>query len=190
LATVAAPDTRERILRATVELIGREGVSAVTNRRVAATAGVALGSLTYHFSSQVDLLRESLLLFVGEEVVRQETLAAELRRRRPTIEEVAGEVERVVQESGNRLQQLAEIELHLQAARDPALQDASRRCFEAYEGVAAAALEMLEVPDPRRQARSVVALMYGMGMRRLGTGAEDAAGVADSLLTLVRGARR
>lgn len=189
MATAAFSDTRERILRTTVELIGREGVSAVTNRRVAGAAGVALGSLTYHFPSQVDLLRESLLLFVGEEVARQEGIAADLRRRRPSIEQVAAEVERVVEETGDRIQQLAEIELHLQAARDPALQEASRRCFEAYEGVAAAALETLEVPEPMRHARSVVALMYGMGLRRLGTGGEDASGVADGLLTIVRGAR-
>jgi AcrR family transcriptional regulator len=170
LATVAPSYTRERILRATVELIGGEGVPAVTNRRVAAAAGVALGSLTYHFPSQVDLLRESLLLFVGEEV--------------------AAEVERVVEESSNRIQQLAEIELHLQAARDPALREASLRCFEAYEGVAAAALEMLEVPEPARHARTIVALMYGMGLRRLGTGGEDASGVAEGLLTIVRGVSR
>jgi DNA-binding transcriptional regulator YbjK len=189
LATVAPPDTRERILRATAELIGQEGISAVTNRRVAGAAGVALGSLTYHFPSQVDLLRESLLLFVGEEVARQESIAAELRGRPLSVERVAAEVERIVEESGGRIQQLAEMELHLQAARDPALQEASLRCFEAYEGVAAAALETLEVPAPERHARSIVALMYGMGLRRLGTGGEDASGVADGLLTIVRGSR-
>lgn len=189
MATVAPPDTRERILRATIELIGSEGVSAVTNRRVAAVAGVALGSLTYHFASQVDLLRESLLLFVGEEVARQEAIAADLRERSPSIEQVAAEVERIVRESSDRIQQLAEIELHLQAARDPALQEASLRCFEAYEGVAAAALEMLEVPDPGRHARVIVALLYGMGLRRLGTGEQGASGVADALLTIARGAR-
>lgn len=190
MPTAAPPDTRERILRTTVELIGREGVSAVTNRRVAGAAEVSLGSLTYHFPSQVDLLRESLLLFVGEEVVRQEEIAASLRGTHPSVEQVATEVERIVQESGNRIQQLAEIELHLQAARDPALQDASRRCFEAYEGVAAAALETLEVPDPERHARTVLAVMYGMGLRRLGTGGADASGVANALLTIVRGATR
>ncbi len=188
MTTAAPPETRERILRATVDLIGREGISAVTNRRVATVAGVGLGSLTYHFSSQVDLLRESLLLFVGEEVARQEAIAADLRQSRPSVEQAAAEVERVVEESGDRIQQLAEFELHLQAARDPALQVASSRCFEAYEGVAAAALEMLDVPEPERHARSIVALMYGMALRRLGTGGQDASGLADGLLTIVRGA--
>lgn len=189
MTTAAPPDTRERILHATVELIGREGVPAVTNRRVASAAGVALGSLTYHFPSQVDLVRESLLLFVGEEVARHEEIAADLRRRQPSIEQVTAEVERLVVETGNRVQHLAEVELHLQAARDPALREASVRCFEAYEGVAAAALEMLQVPDPGRHARSIVALMYGMSLRRIGTG-EDVAGLAEGLLMIVRGVTR
>lgn len=187
MATAAASDTRERILRITLELIGREGIGAITNRRVAAAAGVSLGSLTYHFSSQVELLRDSLLLFVGEEVVRLEGIAADLRRRRPSVEQVADEVEQIVGESSN-LQQLAEAELHLRAARDPALQDASRRCFEAYEGVAEAALEMLSVPEADRHARAIVALMYGFALRRLGSGEEDSAGLAEALLAIVRGA--
>lgn len=189
MATVAPPDTRERILRATAELISSEGVAAVTNRRVANAAGVALGSLTYHFPSQVDLLRESLLLFVDEEVTRQEELARELGPRRLTAEDLVVEVERVIEESSSRVQLLAELELHLQAARDPALQDASRRCFEAYEKMASAALKGVGVPDAERHARPVVAMMYGMGVRRLGTGGESASGIAEALLTLIRGAK-
>jgi hypothetical protein len=49
---------------------------------------------------------------------------------------------------------------------------------------------MLDVPNPERHASAVVALLYGLGLRRLGTGDEDAAGTAEALLTLVRGARR
>jgi DNA-binding transcriptional regulator YbjK len=189
LATATVSDTRERILRATLDLIGHEGMAAVTNRRVATAAEVSLGSLTYHFDSQVDLVRESLLLFVGEEVVRLEAIAAEMRRVRPSVEQVAAEVEQIVRESSLRIQQLAEIELHLHAARDPELRDASRRCFAAYEEVAATALAMLNVPDAQRHARSIVALMYGLALRRLGTGDEDVSGLAEALLTIIRGAR-
>ncbi len=184
------PDTRLRILRTTLELIGREGIAALSNRRIAAEAGVSLGSLTYHFPSQDSLLRESLLLYVGEEVARLEAIAAGLRARRPhpSSGEIAAEVQRVVAESADRPEQIAELELHLQAARDPELQEASRRCFAAYQGLAAAALEALGVPDATRHARAVVALMYGMGLQRLGTGRLDADGVTDALFTIVRGA--
>jgi DNA-binding transcriptional regulator YbjK len=185
-----APGTRERILRTTFELIGREGISAVTNRRIATGAGVSLGSLTYHYPSQVDLLRDSLLLFVGEEVERLEGIAADLRARRPrpSAEEVAAEIQRIASQSVERPEQVAELELHLCASRDPALRDASRRCFAAYEGVAAAALEAFGVPEAQRHARAVVALMTGMGVQRLGSGVHDASGLADALLTIVRGA--
>jgi TetR/AcrR family transcriptional regulator, regulator of biofilm formation and stress response len=184
-----APETRQRILRATLELIGNEGIGALSNRRIAAAAGVSLGSLTYHFPSQEDLLRESLDLYVKEEVARLEAIAAELRSRCPAPAEVAAEVQRLAAESADRPEQIAELELHLHAARDPALQEASRRCFLAYEGVAAAALEALRVPDPDRHAPAVVALMTGTNARQLSTGRHDAAGLADALRTLVRGAR-
>jgi hypothetical protein len=48
---------------------------------------------------------------------------------------------------------------------------------------------VLDVPEPERHARTVVALLCGLGVRRLGTGEHEAAGTADALLTIVRGAR-
>src|SRR3954469_19293003 len=59
--------TRQRIITAVLRIIGEGGVAAVTNRRIAREAGVSLGSVTYHFETQHDLLRESLLHFVREE---------------------------------------------------------------------------------------------------------------------------
>ncbi len=188
MEAVAAIDTRERIMRKTLDLIAEEGIVAVTNRRVSGAAGLSLGSLTYHFESQSALVRESLLLFVGEEVARLEAIAADMRSRAPGIEQVAFEIELVVRETTTRIQGLAEVELHMRAARDPALQEASLRCFEAYESLATASLEMLRVPDPGRHARAVVALLYGLALRRLGSGDEDASGTAEALLTIVRGA--
>jgi hypothetical protein len=127
---------------------------------------------------------------VGEEVVRQEAIAAGLRARRPrpTATEVAVEVQKIAAEAIGRPEQVAELELHLRASRDPALQDASARCFEAYEGVATAALEAFGVPAASRHARDVVALMIGMGVIKLGTGGQNAGGMASALLTIGLGA--
>lgn len=190
-STAPLSDTRARILHATLRVIAAGGIAAVSNRRVAAEAGVALGSLTYHFPSQTDLLRGSLLLYAAEEVARLEALAAELRASggaEPSAEQAAAVVEQVVARGSGRPEEIAELELHLHASRDPALHDASRRCFGAYEDFAAAALEALGVPEPQRHARTVVALMCGLGVRRLGTGEHHAAGTAEALLTVVRGA--
>lgn len=178
---------RERMLRATLELIAGGGVAAVTNRRVAASAGVSLGSLTYHFTSQTQLLRESLLLYVEEETARRTRIADDLATQNPSVEDVAGEVERIAISASDIPAQIAELELHLQAARDPELRDASQRCFEAHEQIAAAALTALGVPDGERHASTVVALMTGLAVRRLATGGQDAHGTSTALLALVRG---
>jgi DNA-binding transcriptional regulator YbjK len=178
---------RERILRATQELIAEGGVAAVTNRRVAASAGVSLGSLTYHFPSQSDLLRESILLYVEEETAKREAIAAELFEQELTVERVAETVERVIADATDLPQQLAELELHLHAARDPELRAASERCFRAHENIARAALCAVGVVDGERHASKVVALMTGLAVRRLAGGGQDARGTSEALIALVRG---
>jgi AcrR family transcriptional regulator len=189
MATSTAGDTRRRILKQTLVLIGEHGIGGLSNRRIASAAGVALGSLTYHFPSQTQLLREALLLFVGEETERLRAIAAELRSSQPTARMLAAEVQRIAEHSAGRLEQIAELELHLQAWRDPALRGASERCFSAYEDLAHVALAALDVPDPERHAGTVVAVMYGLSLRRLGTGALDPSAMVDALLTIVHGAR-
>ncbi|MGA9876942.1 MAG: TetR family transcriptional regulator [Solirubrobacteraceae bacterium] len=183
----SATGARERILRATMKLIADGGVAAVTNRRVAASAGVSLGSLTYHFTSQGQLLHESMLLYVEEETARREQIARELADRRPSVEQVAEAVEHAIATASDVHQQIAELELHLHAARDPQLRDASQRCFQAHEQIAVAALDALGISDAKRHAPTVVALMTGLAVRRLATGGHDAHGTSDALLTLVRG---
>lgn len=184
-----APVTRQAILRATLTLLADEGAAALSNRRIAAEADVSLGSLTYHFPSQAVLLRESLMLYVEEEVERLEAVAAALRARNTSPAEVVAAAEKLVARPTGGPGVLAELELHLQAARDPELQDASRRCFAAYDAFAADALTSLGVPDPERHAGAVVALIGGLGLRRLGTGATaDSAAITDALATYLRGA--
>jgi DNA-binding transcriptional regulator YbjK len=189
-APIADAAPRQRIIRTALRQIGRDGVAEVSNRRLAEEAGVSLGTLTYHFPSQASLLRESLLLFAGEEAARLQAVAAELRLRQPqpSLEEVAIVVQQLVSESAERPEHAAEIELHLRSSREPELRDASRQCFAAYEGIAVAALEAFGVSDTQRYAPALVALTNGMAIRRLATGEEDAAGTAAALLTIVQGA--
>lgn len=193
-ATPSAPpesgEIRGRILGATLELVGREGLGAVSNRRIARKAGVSLGTLTYHFPQQAVLLRESLLRYVEGEVGRINAIADRLRARRPHPgpSEISAEVQRAIADGLTRSEPLAEMELHLEAARDPQLREASQRCFRAYRELAAASLEALGVPDPGRHAVLVVAVMYGMGLQQLGTASPDAAATIGALLTVVRGA--
>jgi TetR/AcrR family transcriptional regulator, regulator of biofilm formation and stress response len=178
---------RQRIMRATLQLVASDGYGGLTNRRVAAAANVSLGSLTYHFASQTELLRESLLLYVEEETARREEIARELARSNPSLEEVTREIEQLAGSAAEIPQQIAELELHLHAARDPELRDASRHCFAAHEQIAAAALTSLGVDEGERHAFTIVALMTGLTIRRLADGSQDAQGTSEALLTLMRG---
>lgn len=182
------PDTRERIVRAALRVIGEGGIEAVSNRRLAKEAGVALGSLTYHFPSQTELLRESLLLYASEEVERLEEIATSLEAGEPSVQQVVEEVARIAGETAIGPEQLAVYELYLQAARDDALREAAQRCFAAYDDVAIAALKALGLPSSPAHARVVVALITGASLRMIGSGERDDEGLLLGLATLAQGA--
>lgn len=187
MATTEA--ARDRILRATLRLIGEQGVGAVTNRAVAKAAGVSLGSLTYHFPSQSDLLRESLQAFVDSEIARITELVTRLADEGiPDFDQAAEEVEKAIVGFAYGPEQIANLELHLHAARDPAVRETSAQSVAAYDRLATAILDGLGIPDAERHAPAVVAMLYGLAVRRLSTGDLSASGTADAFRLLLHGA--
>ena len=58
--------------------MAREGVAAVTHRRVAAEAGVALSSTTWHFATKADILEAALHWTASREVERIPAIADRL----------------------------------------------------------------------------------------------------------------
>jgi DNA-binding transcriptional regulator YbjK len=186
VSSAGAPaSARERILAATLELIGEQGLGGVTNRAVAAQAGVSLGSLTYHFSSQTELLRESLLRFVVGEAERLEDLSSELEGADLSLDEVAVSVQRIVQ-AAHRHELLAQMELYLQASRDPVLREIAARAFAAYDHAALVLLTALGVPDPAPLVPAVIALIDGFELRRLALDVPPDPALVDALVALVR----
>lgn len=71
-------ETRNKIVDATVRLISREGVGAVTHRAVAREAGVSLSPTTYHFESKEMLLREAYGKLHASEMARYKNLVAQV----------------------------------------------------------------------------------------------------------------
>ena len=51
---------RERIYLATVKIIGKEGIRALTTRRIAQEAGVNIAAINYYFGSKDKLVEEAL----------------------------------------------------------------------------------------------------------------------------------
>jgi TetR/AcrR family transcriptional regulator, regulator of biofilm formation and stress response len=69
---------RDAIVAATVRIVAREGVAAVTHRRVAAEAQVALSSTTWHFATKADILEAALHWTARREVDRIGAIADRL----------------------------------------------------------------------------------------------------------------
>ena len=84
------PDTRQRVLAAAVELVGRDGLGRLSMDEVAAAAGVSRASLYRLFPGKAALFRELLVAYSPVEAI-VETLER-LRDRPP--EEVVPEVAR------------------------------------------------------------------------------------------------
>ncbi|MBT1185790.1 TetR family transcriptional regulator [Streptomyces sp. CJ_13] len=184
-----ASDTRQRIIDAVLRIIGQDGIAAVTNRRIAKEAGVSLGSVTYHFATQHELLRESLLHFVAEETRHFTALADECSdecsNERFDIGQAAEVVAQVAGGNAFDSRHIAPFELYVQAGRDERLRAAAAECFAAYDLLATRILTQLGVPDPERLAGVAVALVFGQQLRRLATGA-PAEDLVETLLVLTR----
>ncbi|MFD5425989.1 TetR/AcrR family transcriptional regulator [Streptomyces sp. NPDC127084] len=180
------PPTKQRIIGAVLRVIGEDGIAGVTNRRIAKEAGVSLGSVTYHFTSQHEMLRESMLHFVHEETRRLTELADEGEAAGLGLDAAASLAGQVAEGTVFDSEHIAPFELYIQAGRDERLREAAAECFAAYDRLATQILTALGVPDAERLAATTVALIAGLQLRRLATGspAED---LADALLLLVSG---
>lgn len=63
-------DTRARILAAALEEAGASGFHKTSVAKIAARAGVALGSLNYHFGSRAELIRELMRQLLADYLPR------------------------------------------------------------------------------------------------------------------------
>ncbi|WP_093610880.1 TetR/AcrR family transcriptional regulator [Streptomyces indicus] len=181
-------DTRQRIVDAVLRIIGEDGVAALTNRRIAKEAGVSLGSVTYHFATQHELLREALLHFVSVETRRFTELADQCHGEGIELEGAARTVAQVAGGTAFDARHIAPFELYVQAGRDERLRAAAAECFAAYDRLAERILTGLGVRDAERMASTAVALVFGQQLRRLATGS-PAEELVDALLMLTRGSR-
>lgn len=127
--------TRAALLRAAVAVVDREGLDAVTTRRVAEEAGLPHGTVHYWFADKADLLRGVM-----------DTMLKDVRA--TIVGETAGQT---LDESLTRIhegfvdtpigRQLALLEFTLAAARSESLRPLAQELYEVY---ASAGREILQ----------------------------------------------
>jgi DNA-binding transcriptional regulator YbjK/integrase len=124
---------RERIAQAAIEMVAERGVDGVTHRAVAATAGVPLGSTTYHFATLDDLLAVALRTAADGNVKRLRAWERELPHDADLACALADLVMRDL--TGERPQAVVGYELYVAALHRPYLRPASTAWDEALAGL-------------------------------------------------------
>lgn len=170
-------ERRLLLLETTLEVIGRDGVDAVSHRLVAKRAGVPLGSTTYWFRSREEMLTEALTHFA-----RAETAAVAERLAEVTSASRDGGTEAAVdaicrllapQLGEGRWRTVAQYALLGEAARRPELapvvQDWNEVWWQALESL----FEVLELAAGRLEARMLLATLDGLLVQQLAAPDED-----------------
>ena len=129
-------------------------------------AGVPLAATTYYFASIRQLTEEALRLHVGERVSDLQGLAESAAAGSRTAEQVA---ERFVAAllARDRDATIAQFEVYLEAARNPALRQCVADALDAFESLARAALTALGARRPSEAAAAFVAVINGFALNGL-----------------------
>lgn len=173
------PGRRGRIVDACLDVIAEVGVAGTSHRRVAAAAGVPLGSMTYHFTGMDDLLRQAFARFAdGVAETFERRLAAAT-----SPAEAQAVVVRLITDDvlGDSRDHVLTHELYTLAARDPAFRDLTN----AWMARSRAALGRHVDPVT---ARILDALVEGLTLHRaLDTVPHDPEVVRDAVARVMRG---
>ncbi|MEV6181932.1 TetR family transcriptional regulator [Streptomyces sp. NPDC052015] len=151
------PQRRERIIAATLDLIAEEGIARVSHRKIAARAGVPLGSMTYHFSGMDHLLREAFGRFTDHIVAVFDAHLAAPANPEQARQAVADLVHVLSEGSGRDL--LLTQELYTLAARQPAYRELT------HEWMRRSRVHLEKHFDPDT-ARQLDALIEGLTLHR------------------------
>lgn len=148
-----------------------------------------MGSITYHFPAQSDLLRAALSRFMTGETARLRVLTEEYRFIGLSIEDAAVLTEKAARDLSFSAERIAPFEMFIAAGRDHELHQVAGACFAAYDNLAATILAALGAPDPLTVAPALVAVIAGIQLRQLATGIDNP-NLASSILLILRGAVR
>jgi AcrR family transcriptional regulator len=156
--------TRTRSLDAAIDLLGTEGLRALTHVRVDERAGLPKGSTSNHFRT-----REALLLGVVDWIATRElppvgaafspASAADL------VDSLCGLLDFTT--VANRTLTTARLVLFMEASHDAALREALSRGRAAMTSSVVPALAQLGVDDPVAAAEAIAACFEGLILHRI-----------------------
>ena len=171
----ASKRVREAIVVATVRIVAREGVAAVTHRRVAKEAGVSLSSTTWHFATKGDILEAALHHTAEREVARIAEIAD--RRGDADFDPAAWAQELgdwlIGQVTAERDVAIALYRLQVELLGSPGALAVHREWGRGLRAVGDRVLERSNTATPELDVRLAIAALDGLRMSVLNSGDED-----------------
>jgi DNA-binding transcriptional regulator YbjK len=164
----ASEGVRDAIVAATVDIVARDGVAAVTHRRVAERAGVSLSSTTWHYASKDDILEAALRFTAQREIERVGEMAERIAAASPDgfspeawARALAGWV---VEQAGGpgRANTVALYRLQLETLGRPGAVEIHREWGEGLAAIGESVLGEAGSETAERDTRLVVAALDGL----------------------------
>ena len=160
------PGTRERALTAAVELVGADGVRALTHARADQRAGLPAGSTSNWFRT-----RRALLVGVIDWIVEREleelnpaSISAD-RGLDAFLDGLCGMVELQIDPHATRTR--ARYALFLEMSGDPEIGERLRQGHRVFQRWTESMLTTLGVPDPVVTSRALMATLDGLMLHKL-----------------------
>ncbi|WP_181772582.1 TetR/AcrR family transcriptional regulator [Amycolatopsis pittospori] len=159
-------ERRELLLRAAMQLICDSGVKAVTHRAVSASAGLPQAAAGYYFATSEELIAEALRFHIHERIEIVQVLLADVVRGAKSVLDIGERLTNALV-AGKFGVTVAQYELYMEAARNPAMRTVVDEAMSAFEASAAPLLASLGVADSRQAAKAFMALLDGLALHRL-----------------------
>jgi len=198
VARTPVAERRKQAVQAARSVLEREGLAAVTLRRVAEEAGMPLSSLQWSLRSKQELLRELFATINAEIAEIVAGAAAEVSGVRPTIAATLRAL--WIDMETSPMLEVGESELVIASVRDPATRDDVRELYDAFVSACRVAIEAAaersgeRLRCPAEQlARLMVVALEGLVVLYLAEGEPercraDLDVLAEALATLALGA--
>lgn len=161
--------SRDALLAAALELLAERGMAGLSHRSVAERAGVSPGMTSYFYGSLEELGRDAILRHYARRVADYRAMIDSLGATEATPAQMAATAATLLSSSAEELV-LAHFEVYVNAARRPYLRELLEPVFAAMHELAVAAADAVGIHDRDAFARSAIALIEGLELRRLSAG--------------------
>jgi DNA-binding transcriptional regulator YbjK len=156
--------TRARALDAAIDLVGTEGLRALTHVRVDERASLPKGSTSNYFRTRAALL-SGVVDWIVEHEMPEVGPAFSPASAADVVDAMCGLFEHTTR--ANRTLTTARLALFMEASHDPTLREALSRGRAAMESSIVPALARLGAHDPQAAANAIAACFEGLILHRI-----------------------